>query len=500
MPKRARIVHQNSETIDFAPGVDNVVLRKDGTEFYSTETFHSSPFYNRTVPLLIKDIVNSNDLINIYGIHGLRPLAEKVLLVNNHPIRKVRILGRITEYFIKEIKSEEVYFVTLDDSSGCDITVKISRSKLLGAGLQPSSCTFQLIEISGFCSNFNGKLEVHPEFIQVLRKNDKYINEEVQFWKESLEMRIILNTPWCQTPQVNSEKIPEVRLEAKAYKEKLIRQKLDIGAGDYPSHAMVMDSQIYMKNTRDRDDYSTAMLSGSESEKEPEIEEITKKLFIRSIKKRKDPVPSPSIATSQQGWVNISSVPIKNMAIEISFKFELIKWIIKNSKEKFNLNEPFKNKKISQVLKQMTTLKPTPTIEVEAGLANIQSINDLKGQIFHDGRHDLQAWNLIKCTRSKECYCAPVLRLFKYLRETLENIRLLGAQGSNNTSLFASEFVNNFNKNTGLKVCIDIELLNILIQWTILKNDDKNWKYNTETKEWQYISSFKRRKLVPLRC
>lgn len=496
MAKKARIVHGNRETIDFAPGVDNIVLRKDGVEFYNTETFHSSPFYDRTIPILIKSILESNDLLKIYGINGLRSLNEKVILINNHPIRKIKLVGRITECFIKEIKSEEFYFLTLDDSSGPDIVLKVSRASLLGAGLQPSNFVFKLIEITGYCSNFNGKLEVHPDFIQALPNNDKYIEHEVQFWKEALEMRDILKTPWFQTPQINEDEQVKIKFDSKTNREKLIRQRLDLGIDECPSQAMVMDSCIYMRNTRDRDDYSNA-LNDSGSEKEPEIEEITKKLFTKSLKKKIDrAVPFSPIARPQHGWVNVLSTPIKAGSLRTTLKFELIKWMIKTSREKFNLNEVFKDRKVSALLKEIANSKPTPTIEVDQDLSSIRTMNDIKGEIFHDERHDLQVWNLIKCTRSKDCYCAPILRLSSHIQMTLENFKFLSSQGSDNTSFNSGEYINNFNRDTGLKTFMDLHLLNILIQWCILRNGDHNWKYHSKTNEWQCISTFKRRRLV----
>lgn len=182
---------------------------------------------------------------------------------------------------------------------------------------------------------------------------------------------------------------------------------------------------------------------------------------------------------------------IKAGSLRTTLKFELIKWMIKTSREKFNLNEVFKDRKVSALLKEIANSKPTPTIEVDQDLSSIRTMNDIKGEIFHDERHDLQVWNLIKCTRSKDCYCAPILRLSSHIHMTLENFKFLSSQGSDNTSFNSGEYINNFNRDTGLKTVMDLHLLNILIQWCILRNGDHNWKYHSKTNEWQCISTFK---------
>lgn len=490
MARKARIVHEPKQKIDFAPGIDNVVLRREGVEFYSIETFHSSPFYNRTVPLLIKDISESNDVVDIYSINGLRLKNDKVILINNHPIRKIKLVGRITEYFIKEIKKEEFYFLTIDDSSGVDIVAKVPRSNFLGAGLQLASCNYKALELTGYCHSYDNRYEFHADFIQLLSITDRYLEEEVQFWKEALHMRSILMVPWYQTPQVDDSEVPQVRLEARTYREKLIRQRLNLGPeDDFSSQAMVMDSQIYTKSLRNKDDYSGARISGSESDQESDIEEITKQVFTDSVYKGSKPIASSPKSTSSSGWIYIASIPIKKMRHETRLQFELMKWMRRNNRKEFNLNEPYKDDRITSVIDDIAKVKYSRFKSGE------KSVNKIRGEIFHEERHSLQKWNLIRCTRAKECRCAPVLRFFKHLRVSLESVKFSSTHDRANT-LDTEEYINLFNRDEDLDIKMDIDLLNILIQWYLLKVEDDDWQYNPQTKEWKYLSKRKRRKLV----
>lgn len=496
MAKKARIVHELAEKIDFAPGVENVALRKDDVEFYATETFHSSPFYNRTVPLLIKDIANSHNLLDIYGYRGMAAQNDRVVLINNHPVRKIRIVGRITEYFIKEIRKDDYYFLTVDDSSGNDLSVMLSYSKMLEIGLEPSKCYYTLIELTGFVKTFNGRKEFHPDFIQILNNTETYLDDEVQFWKDALRMHDILKIPWYQTSQINDNEQREVRLDEKAYQEKLIRQRLNLGGAEMVSKGIVLDSHIYTK--KNQDDYSHVINSDSESEKDGEIEQITNQIFIQSTQASlPDPIPSSPISKSPStGWVNIEATPIKIMKPEIQFKFQLIKWIIKNKEKKFNLNKPYKDPKINSMLKNMANMKfPLQVIDLTNPNVKIKSMNDLKGEIFHENRHELQVWNLIRCTKSKECHCTPILKLFNDISSSLDKIKFLNSQGEI-YSIISTDYIHNFNNETGLKIQMNTNLLNLLIQWCIIKKMETGWKFNRNTMEWQATEQNDKRKLA----
>ncbi|CCH41550.1 hypothetical protein BN7_1091 [Wickerhamomyces ciferrii] len=497
MSKRARIVHDLPDPIDFAPGINNVVLRRDNIEFYAPETFHSSVFYDKTVPILIKDVKESNDILQIYGYRGINALRDQVLLINNHPIRKIRILGKITEFFIKTFnQNQDIFFITIDDSSGNDILAKCSTQFLRNSRLDSENMLFKTVEIIGKCHLYNAKFELHPESLRRLDdKQEEYIEHEILFWKDAIQIRNILKRPWVQTSQNDYDSSPlNVRLDPRLQREKLIRKQLDFGSDDdIKSQSIVVDSQVYTRNKKNKDDYSDALFHDEipkiNQRDDLGIEEITEKVFLRSTSNPLRHIQSS--IKSKDHWIKISQIPIKTMSIETSLKFEILKWIIKTNKDEFNLNATYQNKKIHGILKEFSIKKfPLQTIDLTQPNTKIKTSNDIKGEIFHDMRHELQVSNLIKCTRDKQCFCAPVLKLFNHLLRTLESIKFVNSSHEKyDNCLMATEYIATFNQEHQLKVSLDLELLNILIQWTIMKYQKGLWDFNKELNSWRYLNS-----------
>lgn len=318
---------------NFAPGVNNVVQTVDGKEFYSVETFHSSPFYKTVTPVLIKDLVGSIDLLKIYGISGVRALHDGVIMINNHPLKKVRLVGRIIEYYIREFNSKEIYFLQLDDSTGSEILIKLQKSKLLEYGIDINDMGNYLISVVGVCKLYNSNLELNCESIEILDdgKTDRFLVEQLNFWREALKVRQQLKEPWHQVLQIDDSNYK------KASKHSILNIDVDESK---------IDDSICIKNQE----------------------------YIKLVNYK------PSL----------SKIPFESQLSILIFK-----WLVKKSQLKINLNDIFKNVEINKIL-EFKAVENFPLQTVILPFAKIKSINDLKFEIFNQSISNLIGFNLIR--------------------------------------------------------------------------------------------------------
>ncbi|PIS48992.1 hypothetical protein CJI97_005153 [Candidozyma auris] len=216
---------------DIAPGQNHIALRKWGKTFYSPQLFHLAPTFDKVVPLAIRDIVKAKTMLQVYGVQGLEEHTKGSILINNYPVRCVKIFGRVLSYAYKNYDTggdrnpNNFYLLTVDDCSGdvSHITVKI-----------PEHCVYEhfeedaLVQVVGRASFVQDySRQIVGDSLTVLSLGPD-LAIEIEFWKQILSTRRLLKHSWKYNPEyvVSKGAVSEPRFSKKDYLHRLEKQKL----------------------------------------------------------------------------------------------------------------------------------------------------------------------------------------------------------------------------------------------------------------------------------
>ncbi|KAH3666703.1 hypothetical protein WICMUC_005520 [Wickerhamomyces mucosus] len=458
--KRVKISH-NHPAIDFAPGVLNIVSRIANKEYYKPETFHSSPFYDQIVPVFAYDIKNSVNLLEIYGIDGAILNKSGIILINNHPIRKVKLVGLVLDYRIKTIRNEEYYILDIDDSSGVMINAKI-KSKELISGFEG-----KYIEIVGIPNKIFDRFEIT---ILNYRLNDEFYKQinQFKFWSICFKFRKLLQIPWLQSEQINNDPIIVQNIH------QLNRKRLQLqtqfqnlnGIDEEDFQTLILDSKVYTKNRIKYDDVTDSLFN--------DIYEIIKE--------------EESSSSIESNWIGIG-FDIKSI-VPLTTRQEILlilfKWIIRYRKLNFTIDELLSYNKISFKLEQLINEEQNEEIidlvsdddDNNNTIGSIQTLQTLKvthlNSIF-------ESISIITLNDTEQ-----LLNLFEYLEKILFKLPNENSRLKFKSLLFLNHYNNHIDTQQSSSVIeLDQTLLNHLIYWYLSKEGDLNWKYN-EQLEWWY--------------
>ncbi|KAF8000739.1 hypothetical protein HF325_004528 [Metschnikowia pulcherrima] len=190
---------------DIAPGEPHIALRRKGVTYYVPSLFHMAPTHQKIVPLLIRDVLRSKNPLEIYGAQGLRINQEGYILVKNHPIKTLKICGRVMLFTSHNFpsayghKDYEFYLLYVDDSLGHKLTicVKVDPSHITAKDLEKDGL---LVEITGVLAPFHdGLKQIQASEIRIVGKKAD-IEVECEWWAHALKTRKSLQTPWIYIP------------------------------------------------------------------------------------------------------------------------------------------------------------------------------------------------------------------------------------------------------------------------------------------------------------
>ncbi|CDR37578.1 CYFA0S01e12574g1_1 [Cyberlindnera fabianii] len=505
MPKGAKISLDTAHTHDFAPGVDNVRLRRDGVEFYAPATFHLSPFYTKITPVFACDVINSVSLSDVYGIEALGSMCRDVVLLKNHPVRKIRIMGRITGYSIHSgtERNKGFYLLNIDDSSGSEIICKLLESQMLGFGLGHQGSEGLLVEVMGTLEQYRDVRQLKVEFLEIMESGPKSIKVEMKFWQEVITVRKVLRTPWFQSPQIdNSNGEMKVRIETKALKRRLIARNLKLSEDPDDYIPLVLDSIIYIQKKLIRKPERDTMVEIDEDDSASDLEEITRDVFekksLLSIG-----IYSELTKPIDKLWFAIEDkkhpLRVVHSYTEHELCIRLIHWTTNHISEKFHLEETFKSTSISSFLDKMAAAQfPLQVVNSSQPSDGIRSIEQLRKDYFRNARHRLQRTGLIRCWKSQKGSSKLLRKFYTELYHSVFKIKSLAEQGHPLTFL-TENFVSVFNHKNNTDIDLESDMVDRLI-YTILKADkDPRWRYEKEKREWSYetssVKDVKRRKI-----
>lgn len=173
-----------------------------GKMFYHPSLFHMAPTYDRIVPLTIADVVRSKNVLQVYGVTGIAEYNQGYVIVNNYPIKELKIAGRLLSYAynsydVGNIKSpNNFYLLNLDDCSGDSLLMRV---KIL-----ESKTTFSLRDLDeDLLVEVTGTVQyVHDFGKQVKGASARIIGSstdldvEIAWWSQVLHTRRYLKHPW----------------------------------------------------------------------------------------------------------------------------------------------------------------------------------------------------------------------------------------------------------------------------------------------------------------
>lgn len=482
--KRPLSIRHGSESVDSAPDGRNVVLRRDGVEYYTIETFHSSPFYNAVTPVLAVDLVRAVDPCAIYGDGGNRLVRDNVVLLKNHPVRRVRVTGWISDYTMKEIRQMMYYFLSLDDSSGEPIKCMVRDAVLEEAGLA-GRCEGSLVEIVGVCSKVYGELEIKANALKLLPR-ENHLTYELQFWSEVFRVRRVLETPWYQTPQLLADNgdEPPVRLDAAAQRRKYMERNMVLSSPhkDYPP--LVLDSSIYTKRTVLNESERRKRADDQDLSSSSDIEEITSDVFAnrpRQLRTESVQVLPESVLMDS---VSVDDLMKRQQGPSVSdLTILLTEWIVDNGERHFHLNKAYQDPLIRDYLKRLAESElSAQVVDLTEDTTGVKSLNQVHGELFHRARHLLQRSGLILCTRSKECSSGVLIDFIVQLQDEINLITTVG-------SIFdPRELLAVFNKTRHLDVDIEDPLLqSMMLRYVSNSRQHSKWYLVQTTGLWLFM-------------
>lgn len=193
---------------DIAPGESHIALRIGSKLFYLPSLFHLAPTHDRIVPLTIRDVKRSKDLLEIYGVQGLEKHSKGYVMVNNYPVKTFRVMGRLVHYMFKEYECRgfgpnpnNFFLLYLDDSSGDSLLMCVRILRRFVSFSPKDLRNDLLIEVVGtaaFVHHYQKRIEGESAYIVGSHTN---FETELQWWKTVLETRKLLAHPWVYSPE-----------------------------------------------------------------------------------------------------------------------------------------------------------------------------------------------------------------------------------------------------------------------------------------------------------
>ncbi|EGW32922.1 uncharacterized protein SPAPADRAFT_137615, partial [Spathaspora passalidarum NRRL Y-27907] len=427
---------QNNNKYTFAPGENHIALQTSTQTYYVPEVFHLAPTSISVPPLFIHDITTSPPLSQIYFRNAS---YLNVIIINNFPISKLRIAGRIIGEVYRSSRADPSYdFILLrvDDCSGDGIWCKVPILEYSRSGLRFDSNYGKLIEITGKVSTWANKREVHAETVNIIGGNTD-ISAEIDCWKERMEYRKeILEPGWVFIPEATSQGDVVVRFDT--------------------------------QETNKRQSRAELLLSD-------EIQENTGKTSSDSMNLYQNEDTCMMIVDNE--------TQIK-IFTNLQLAIEMIKWIIANNFVEFKLATLFYDQNIANLL-DILTRNQLAAIEIP-NHENL-TFKQARKVVFQRIRHDLQInMNLISVTKSQKVYSNNLQKLYTHLKTCLSRIR---QRGVSNEVLDVVYYLSVVKHRKVIGDGLGYKIVNAIIDYIIVDDlhDRDSWHYDPRNIQWSYI-------------
>lgn len=140
-------------------------------------------------------------MLEVYGVPGIAHHTQGYVLVNNHPLRTLKVYGRVLSFSLHCRPRADFYLVTIDDcSADClSIVVKVPVLKVK-TGIK-ENVYVQVVGIVSFVHHLDRQLSADRFTVM---GNAADLSLEIACLKEILAVRDMLACQWRYTPCVES--------------------------------------------------------------------------------------------------------------------------------------------------------------------------------------------------------------------------------------------------------------------------------------------------------
>lgn len=493
--------------IDFAPGENHIALRYPNKCFYVPEVFHMAPTDGKIIPLFISDINKSRSILEVYGSKGFDKYINNFIIINNYPIKKVKITGKVIGEKFKdysnlgERNSKNYVRITVDDFSSdkmLTIDVKVQEALYLSAGLVFNSSYGKIVEMVGVVNDLSSERELLAENISIVGDNDE-LDVEIISWKEKLEFRkSILSNPWIYEPPklaYTPMTYTEPKLLRKDYERKKSKQNIDIidveNDNDFRPSIFREDSILLRQHLRSCQDVID-LTDFIKDNKSPDINkefDLNKESKVEEIDEGVIPDSEVQILEVNQVHSRGSNGDVPGQVIEeFQLTLEFIIWILKYGQSPFKLADIYNYSKVKYLLENSARIKLTRLLDSNSQ----RNVKNTKHQIFHSVRHLLHInYRLIDVSQNQDVNPHNLHRLIDHLKYCLNILRLHKINEDKTTVLNVESYLGIFKiHSNNLIGDVDYKLINGIIDWILTNdfNDRKDWKYDSKVIEWSYIA------------
>lgn len=456
---------------DFAPGENHIALRYRNKSYYVPELFHHSPTFDTVVPLLISDVNRSKSVRAFYGIFDNN--YKDIMLVNNYPIRKIKIFGKITGEIYRDFdpcgktNPRNFILITLDDFSDSQhstIKVKVFESVYLQSGLLFNTSYGRILEVCGTINEYNNTREVHADFITLIG-GQKDIHVEISMWQEILEYRSkVLIKPWIYSAvQIGSAEAP-VEISDDNFEKKYVPYRPKDGV------------KIYNDSLGDSNIHEDSLLLLNNKLKKHRSKECSNDLIDHEIN-----------SDSSIQITGIRQVPIQ-VTSNFQLSLEFIRWIFHNNFRCFKLVELYNDPSMNWLLNNMANLTYL-TIHLQQEKKSHQL---LMQEVFHSVRHNLQVnYNLIKVTKSQKVYLNNLKRIYNHVKQCLNVIKIERKSNNSIRILHIKSYLNNLLSQNPEWSKLNHKILNAIIDFILTNDWDErsDWAYDAKSIQWKYTKA-----------
>ncbi|CAH6719992.1 hypothetical protein CLIB1444_03S02014 [[Candida] jaroonii] len=416
------------------------------------ELFHLSPYYGATMTLFVIDIVRAARLKEIYGSKCQTMSREGWFMINNHPLKKVKVRGTVKSLMVKEFDDISKNFVVLniDDSSGIasNIGVKVDAKLWFPQLLE---CEGRTVEVTGEVYWYYRK-EIVCDTLMLLQTD---LEGEIRHWKECFETRDKLRIPWTYKPPTNKVNlIPPFMNDER------------LGGGDMEVEIL----EAGEKDKRDVDmDEVVEIDSESDSDNDREIV-INEVIELDSESDSDIEALSPSTHPTTHSRTHSTSPEIK-LITESQLLTEILIFLLKRNCQPTSLTEIYNDPMINNKLNDHLMIQMT----VKRGSGTPSEILNQKYQLFHYLRHELVMMRLIVTTKSQIVFSKELSKLKDSVKSYLHQVKVENL--CFNVENFSRIYCNQNHINVTSKI------LNGIIEWIILQ-ERHLWRYDRKRIEW----------------
>lgn len=460
-------------------GGDSSGLRR--TQHHEPVLFDRAPTSGVYVPLFISDIHRSQSVLDVYGSVGLRRHIENYFMVNNFPVRDIKVRGTIVGESYKAVDnhlrdSRDFLVFTIDDYSGSTaltVQVKADVALCVRCGVPLIDLYGTIVEVKGFVKEYFGTREVCAQDMRVLGSQDQ-IHLEIEFWKENLLVRNnILAHSWHPTDEQDAlssdilavlEPVPKVE---------------EIGCSKSSSPGAASMSQR-------EEDTSVGIPSG----------------FVDQVLSASEPSNQPHSYYNSDNKYHIDIIEVfessrRTPCLDI-YEFQLVLSFVKRlldhgrCRPLLNLTDIYTDKAVA------LTLNLVSENYIQSQKALLSSTEDIptdkasiRSMVFHKIRHILLAkYKLIRVSKNLNVDSEKLISLADHLRHCLHVIKNRKVYHNETMRLNTVNYLkvyNDYNSGVG---DIDVKLVNGILDYLISKTlgNREDWKYDSKRKEWSYIA------------